>query len=66
MQKRRKWFDVLITLWCDVLINLTLLFMALVRATPRVCQILLGKSCVLPTCKKICQVEKESVSNSLA
>jgi hypothetical protein len=26
--------------------------------TPRVCQILLGKSCVLPTSKKVCQVKK--------
>jgi hypothetical protein len=24
-----------------------------IRATPKVCQILLGKSCVLPTCKKV-------------
>jgi hypothetical protein len=28
------------------------------RATLRVCQILLGKSCVLPTCEKICQVKR--------
>jgi hypothetical protein len=26
----------------------------LLRASPRVCQILLGKSCILPTSKKIC------------
>jgi hypothetical protein len=41
-----------------------------VRASPTVCQILLGKSCVLPTCKKIWQVKKSSSStvwyNSLA
>jgi hypothetical protein len=36
------------------------------RASPRVCQILLGKSCVLPTSKKICKVKKEFISNSLA
>jgi hypothetical protein len=28
------------------------------RASPRVFQILLGKSCVLPTSKKVCQVKK--------
>jgi hypothetical protein len=28
------------------------------RLHPRVCQILLGKSCALPTYKKICQVKK--------
>ena len=28
------------------------------RASPRVCHILLGISCVLPTSKKICQVKK--------
>ena len=28
------------------------------RASPRVCYILLGISCVLPTSKKICQVKK--------
>jgi hypothetical protein len=27
---------------------------------------LLNKSCVLPTCKKICQVKKEFISNNLA
>jgi hypothetical protein len=36
------------------------------RASPRVCQILLGKSYVLPTSKKVCQVKKEFISNSLA
>jgi hypothetical protein len=30
------------------------------RASPRVCQILLGKSCVLPTSKKIYKVKKSS------
>jgi hypothetical protein len=39
---------------------------AFIRATPRVCQILLDKSCVLPTSKKICKVKKEFNSNSLA
>jgi hypothetical protein len=29
-----------------------------VRASPRVCQILLGKFCVMPSSKKICQVKK--------
>jgi hypothetical protein len=33
-----------------------------IRASPRVCQILLGKSCALPTSKKICQVKKEFIS----
>jgi hypothetical protein len=28
------------------------------RASPRVCQNLLGKSCVLPTSKKLCKVKK--------
>jgi hypothetical protein len=37
-----------------------------IRASPRVCQILLGKSCALPTSKKICQVKKEFISNNLA
>ena len=37
-----------------------------VRASPRVYQILLDKSCVLPISKKICQVKKELISNSLA
>jgi hypothetical protein len=36
------------------------------RASPRVCQNLLGKSCVLPTSKKLCKVKKESIFNSLA
>jgi hypothetical protein len=36
-----------------------------IRACPRVCQILLGKSCALPTSKKICQVKKEFISNNL-
>jgi hypothetical protein len=36
------------------------------RASPIVCQILLGESCVLPTCKKVCQVKKKFISNSLA
>jgi hypothetical protein len=36
------------------------------RASPRVCQNLLGKSCVLPTSKKLCKVKKEFTSNSLA
>jgi hypothetical protein len=30
------------------------------RASPRVCQNLLGKSCVLPTYKKLCKVKKNS------
>jgi hypothetical protein len=38
----------------------------IVRASPRVCQNLLGKSCVLPTSKKLCKVKKEFISNSLA
>jgi hypothetical protein len=37
-----------------------------IRASPRVCQILLGKSCALPTSKKICQVKHEFISNNLA
>jgi hypothetical protein len=37
-----------------------------IRASPRVCQILLGKSCALPTSKKTCQVKKEFISNNLA
>jgi hypothetical protein len=32
----------------------------ILRASLRVCQILLGKSCVLPTTKRICQVKKSS------
>jgi hypothetical protein len=31
-----------------------------IKACPRVCQILLDKSCVLPTFKNICQVKKSS------
>jgi hypothetical protein len=31
-----------------------------ITASPSVCQILLGKSCVLPTSKKICKVKKSS------
>ena len=38
----------------------------MLRASPRVYHILLGISCVLPTSKKICQVKKELISNSLA
>jgi hypothetical protein len=38
-----------------------------VRASPRVCQNLLGESCVLPTSKKLCKVKKkEFISNSLS
>jgi hypothetical protein len=37
-----------------------------IRASPRVCQILHGKSCALPTSKKICQVKKDFTSNNLA
>jgi hypothetical protein len=29
-----------------------------IRESPRVCQLLLGKSCALPTSKKICHVKK--------
>jgi hypothetical protein len=36
------------------------------RASPRGCQNLLGKSCVLPTSKKLCKVKKELIFNSLA
>jgi hypothetical protein len=36
-----------------------------IRASPRVCQNLLDKSCVLPTSKKLCKVKKEFISNSL-
>jgi hypothetical protein len=38
----------------------------LLRASPRVCQNILGKSCVLPTAKKLYKVKKEFISNSLA
>jgi hypothetical protein len=37
-----------------------------VEASPIVCQNLLGKSCVLPTSKKLCKVKKEFISNRLA
>jgi hypothetical protein len=37
-----------------------------IRVSTRVCQNLLGKSCVLPTFKKICQVKKEFISINLA
>jgi hypothetical protein len=37
----------------------------LLRAHPRVYEILLGKPCVLSTFKKICQINKEFISNSL-
>jgi hypothetical protein len=37
-----------------------------IRASPRVYQILLGKSFVLPTFKNICKVKKEFISNNLA
>ena len=37
-----------------------------IRASPAVCHILLGISCVLLTSKKICQVKKELISNNLA
>jgi hypothetical protein len=37
-----------------------------VRASPRVCKILLGKSCVLPTSKKNILSKKEFISNNLA
>jgi len=36
------------------------------RASPRVCHILLGISCVLPTSKKISQIKKELIANNLA
>jgi hypothetical protein len=36
------------------------------NTSPRVCQNLLGKSCVLPTSKKLCKVKKEFISNSLS
>jgi hypothetical protein len=42
------------------------LYQDALRASPSVCQILLGKSCVLPTSKKICQIKKEFISNNLA
>jgi hypothetical protein len=38
----------------------------IIRASPRVCQILLDTSCVLPSYKKVCQVKKEFISNNLA
>ena len=37
----------------------------LLRASPKVCHILLDKSCDLPTLKTICQVKNSSISNSL-
>jgi hypothetical protein len=37
-----------------------------IRESPRVCQLLLGKSCALPTSKKICHVKKKFISNNLA
>ena len=36
-----------------------------IRASPSVCQILLDKSCDLPTSKIICQVKKQCISKSL-
>ena len=41
-------------------------FTAGLRASPRFCHILLGISCILLIFKKICQVKKEFISNSLA
>jgi hypothetical protein len=38
--------------------------LSLVRASPRVWQFSFGKSCVLPSCKKICQVKIKPLSNS--
>ena len=38
--------------------------LSLLRASPRVCQILFGKSCDLPTPKDICQIKKQSFSNN--
>ena len=35
------------------------------RASPKICHILLSKSCDLPTLKIICQVKNSSISNSL-
>jgi hypothetical protein len=35
-----------------------------IRASPRVCQILLGKSCPLPTSKKIFQVKRVHLQQS--
>ena len=35
------------------------------RASPKVCHILFGKSCDLPTPKTICQVKKQFISNNL-
>jgi hypothetical protein len=39
-------------------IHMSVLFLDWFRAPPRVCQNLLGKSCVLPTSKKLCKVKK--------
>ena len=36
------------------------------RASPKFYQILPDKFCVLPTSKKMCQIKKELISNSLA
>jgi hypothetical protein len=44
--------------WIYVHNNRLLLLIDFLRAFPRVCQNLLGKFCVLPTSKQICQVKK--------
>jgi hypothetical protein len=44
---------------------LVFLIMKKAHASLKVCQILLGKSCVSPTSKNIWHVKKESISNSL-
>jgi hypothetical protein len=49
----------------DIFTHFSIINMS-IRASPRVCQNLLDKFCVLPTSKKLCKVKKEFISNSLA
>jgi hypothetical protein len=41
-----------------LLLDMRVANLVLIRASPRVCQNLLGKSCVLPTSEKLCKVKK--------
>jgi hypothetical protein len=55
-----------ILLWVRIVFDLLNSYSIDIRASPGVCQNLLGKSFVLPTSKKLCKVKKEFISNSLA
>ena len=64
MMNLRNLFHGILSIFSCIKLNMVLVQSK--QAYPRVCHILLGISCVLLISKKICQVKKDLISNSLA